>query len=268
MNPHSQKHRALVGLGAALALALTLLAGAFILVTVTTTPSANPGSAEARPDARPKLQAEAQPEAQQETQAKEQPGSSGPNGGSSSDFGFAKASKPKPSEQTTSEPTPSEPTPSTDEAEPSHNHDSDAPAYDPLGTGAEPGDLSQTDKDRLRIAVMHFAQAAYGYTGDDPAEYEDGVSRVVVLPDYYESPGAKAFSAYGESVRESGGVESSTVLQDFEITKPATDQVTGVAKLLVSDTRGETDLTQKLTLVRWGAVWRVQWADELKEDSA
>ena len=92
-------------------------------------------------------------------------------------------------------------------------------SYDPLGTGPDPGDLAQIDEERLRFAAGQFVTAAYGYTGKDRDEYNQGVGKTVVWPVFFHSAGSEEITRYAKQV-EQNGTTSAARLTDFEVTNP------------------------------------------------
>lgn len=135
--------------------------------------------------------------------------------------------------------------------------------YDPLGTGASPGDLSPTERGRVERAVGDYILYAFGYTGADRAEYTSAVNLAVVNPEFYETPGAAAVGAFSESVAE-GGAESEARLEDFEMEEQSLQEVAGVARFSMDGSEGSGDFEQRLTLVKWGAGWKVRAADPMR----
>lgn len=135
--------------------------------------------------------------------------------------------------------------------------------HDPLGTGASPGDLSPTGKARVERAVGDYVLYAFGYTGSDRAEYTSAVNLAVVNPEFYETPGAAAVGAFSESVSE-GGAESTARLEAFEIEGQSLWEVAGIARFSMEGSEGSGVFEQRLTLVKWGAGWKVRAADRMR----
>jgi hypothetical protein len=138
------------------------------------------------------------------------------------------------------------------------------PPHDPLGTGAEPGDLSETEKGRVQQAARSFVTCAYGYSGGDRSRYVSAVNRVVKAPEFYDTPGGREINAYAESV-ENGGTRSTAALQAFEVREQSTEEVEGVARFSMEGSEGSGTFEQDLRLTRWGAIWKVESAGEVRE---
>jgi hypothetical protein len=143
---------------------------------------------------------------------------------------------------------------------------------DPLGTGAQAGDLTERDQLRLEAAATNFATYAYGYTGDDRDRYLSGVNRAVDIATFYSSPGGEAVKEYAEQVA-AGGVKSRAVLEGFEVAAHEGDRVTAAATISTGEAFGEDGsleggvrtLRQRLELVRWGSIWKVSSAGAPEE---
>ena len=136
--------------------------------------------------------------------------------------------------------------------------------HDPLGTGARPGDLSETERGRVEQAASQFVIYAYGYSGDDPDQYTAGVNQAVIPDPFYESPGAAYVEEFARRV-ESGGTRSTATLQDFEITEVSGERAEGVARFTIEDPSGTRRLVQELHVRRLGAIWRVSGAGIMEE---
>lgn len=135
--------------------------------------------------------------------------------------------------------------------------------YDPLGTGASPGDLSPTERGRVERAVGGYILYAFGYTGADRAEYISAVNLAVVNPEFYETPGAAAVGAFSESVVE-GGAESEARIEEFDMEEQGLREAEGVARFSMDGSEGTGNFEQRLTLVKWGAGWKVRAADPMR----
>jgi hypothetical protein len=136
--------------------------------------------------------------------------------------------------------------------------------HDPLGTGARPGDLSETERGRVEQAASQFVIYAYGYSGDDPDQYTAGVNQAVIPYPFYESPGAAYVEEFARRV-ESGGTRSTATLQAFEITEVSGERAEGVASFTIEDPSGTKRLSQELRVRRLGAIWRVSGAGIMDE---
>lgn len=145
-------------------------------------------------------------------------------------------------------------------------------SYDPLGTGAEPGDLTPTDERRVRYAAQKFVMAAYGYTGGDGAEYLAGVASVSLSPDLSLSKGGPEISRYQRQV-ETTGTRSAVRLIRFEVEGSTPDTAEGYAYFETGEGYGrDGELSgkrlayrQRMTLSRVGASWKVKEAGKVEE---
>jgi hypothetical protein len=143
--------------------------------------------------------------------------------------------------------------------------------YDPLGTGAKPGDLTQTDEERARFAAASFVSAAYGYTGSDREEYLSGVYDWALSPDFARSQGSAEVSRYAGQVEETG-TKSAARLTGFEVERTEPEGVRGWAHFETGEAYDGTELVgerlryrQELVLLRVGAAWKVQAAGKVEE---
>jgi hypothetical protein len=136
--------------------------------------------------------------------------------------------------------------------------------HDPLGTGARPGDISETERGRVEQAASQFVIYAYGYSGDDPDQYTAGVNQAVIPDPFYESPGAAYVEEFARRV-ESGGTRSTATLQAFEIREVSGEKAEGVASFTIEDPSGTKRLSQELHVRRLGAIWRVSGAGIMEE---
>jgi hypothetical protein len=135
--------------------------------------------------------------------------------------------------------------------------------YDPLGTGAKPGDLSETEEGRANMAATNFVLAAYGYTGKNQQEYSTVLNRTIFPWTFYESPGGAYAKDYRRRIND-GGVKSSAVVDRFEIKETSLEEVKGVAHFVIEDDLGKRRQTQELTLKPYRAIWRVSGASEIR----
>lgn len=135
--------------------------------------------------------------------------------------------------------------------------------YDPLGTGAAPGDLSPTERGRARQAAAYVLYA-FGYTGGNHAEYLSAVNLTVLSPEFYGSPGAEGVGAFAQAVAD-GGTESTATLTDFELKEESLTEVRALATFSVDGSVTDGRFTQRLELVKWGAGWKVRAAGEVGE---
>lgn len=134
--------------------------------------------------------------------------------------------------------------------------------HDPLGLGAEPNELSSTERSRAETAAFHFVRHAYDRPGNDRAEYLSGVNQAVVSPEFFGSSGGEGVSNIADRVADAG-VESPATFESFEVGRSESpDTVEGVATFRLG---GDRPYEQDLELVRWGATWRVIFAGEVRE---
>ena len=135
--------------------------------------------------------------------------------------------------------------------------------HDPLGTGADPGDLTETDKGRVEAAARNFVTSAYGYTGREDSEYRTNLNRFIFPWSFYESPGARYVTEYHQRIR-TGGTGSTATLERFELGEKTQDTVKGVAYFRVEDASGTRRMSQELELEPFEPVWRVKAAGEME----
>lgn len=138
--------------------------------------------------------------------------------------------------------------------------------HDPLGTGAEPDDLTETDKGRVEAASRNFVTSAYGYTGRDDEEYRTQLNRFIFPWSFYESEGARYVQEYRQRIR-TGGTQSTATLQRFELGEASQKAVKGVAYFTVEDPSGTRRISQELELEPFDPVWRVKAAGQIKTEA-
>lgn len=143
--------------------------------------------------------------------------------------------------------------------------------YDPLGKDPEPGELTETDRKRAELAAFRFVQAGYGVAlrGEEGRlEYVDGVNATVAYPEeFWPSPGGRVLSALADRI-EGGGVSNSASFEGLRAGREDADgELPATARFALDEGDGEKAYEQELTLVRWGAVWRVRHAEAPKEVS-
>ncbi len=144
--------------------------------------------------------------------------------------------------------------------------------YDPLGTGAEAGDLAPIDEQRARYAAAEFVTAAYGYSGDDPNAYNQGVGDTVVWPDFYDSEGSKEIESYAGQVKTTG-TESAAKLSRLRVEETTGNTATGYAFFETGTGYGESGelagktlaYRQGMTLIRVGETWKVLSTERVEE---
>lgn len=143
---------------------------------------------------------------------------------------------------------------------------------DPLGKDPEPGDLTETQEERVESAADRFVTAAFGYTGNSEREYRKGILDAALARGLYRSPGGKKIQKYAKAAGEDG-ITAAAVMDRFEITRTDPNQVEGIAHFRVgreynqyAEIRGEsTAFTQKLTLSPAYSSYFVSWAEPEKQ---
>jgi hypothetical protein len=144
---------------------------------------------------------------------------------------------------------------------------------EPLGTGVPVEARAETEGERVRFAAAEFVSAAYGYSGEDPDAYNQGVGRTVVWPAFFDSAGAAEVTRYAEQV-ENSGTRSAARLTRFEAEETAPGNATGYAYFetgegydpRTGDLTGERiAYRQWMTLSRIGETWKVESAGEVEE---
>jgi len=162
--------------------------------------------------------------------------------------------------------------PERDSGATGHGAEGEPGVYDPLGTGAQPDDLTRTDRERVRYAAERFVVAAYGYTGSDGAEYLAGVSGASLSPDLSLSEGGPEIARYQRQVEETG-TRSAARLERFDVTDTRPGEVVGRAYFQTGRSyRDDAGLEgeilayrQKMTLLRTGETWKVGAVGEVEE---
>lgn len=144
------------------------------------------------------------------------------------------------------------------------------PPYDPLGTGADAGALSETDLSRARVAAFRFVDAAYDTEGSGPADrllYLEEVNRTADAPEFWESPDSPGSDPAELIARKTSeyGVENRAVFGDFRAEETSSERVIGTATFTLDEGNGAQNYQQRLVLKRWAAVWRVLYAKPLEE---
>lgn len=140
--------------------------------------------------------------------------------------------------------------------------------FDPLGKNPKPGDLTETQTQRVKDTADRFITAVYGYTGNSREDYEQGIEQAALTHGLYRSPGGERIQQYAKAAGE-GGITSAAVMDRFEITGTSTGRVEGVAYFEVGKTynryaelKGDTTaFEQKLTLAPMQGSYRVIGAE-------
>ena len=142
----------------------------------------------------------------------------------------------------------------------------EAPTYNPLGKEIGPNGLTETQRGRVELAAGQFVVHAYGFTGKGEKarmDYEAGLSRSVVAPVFYESPGAVALAKLAGQI-EAEGVQATASLKSFTVSQVAPESVRGTARFTVKSGAGQESYAQELLLENSGAIWRVEEAAEIQ----
>ncbi len=141
------------------------------------------------------------------------------------------------------------------------------------GPDASAGNLAEVEGERIRFAAAEFVSAAYGYSGDDPNEYNQGVGRTVVWPAFYSSAGGAEIARYAEQV-ESTGTEGAAKLTSFEVETATPEHTTGYAYFETGEghdprtgelTGRTVTYRQEMNLSRVGERWKVEATREVEE---
>ena len=144
---------------------------------------------------------------------------------------------------------------------------------EPSATGAPVDDHAETEGERVRFAAAEFVSAAYGYSGEDPDAYNQGVGRTVVWPAFFDSTGAAEVTRYAEQVKNAG-TRSAAKLTRFEAEETTPENATGYAYFETGEgydartgglTGARIAYRQRMTLSRIGETWKVEAAGEVKE---
>lgn len=145
----------------------------------------------------------------------------------------------EPVEEPAGEPTtaPEPPSDPSGEGPPVAAGDSGTPPHDPLGRleeGAAAGVASGA-----RLAASNYVTYAYGYTGSDREQYEEGVSKAVVRgPEFYRTDGGAAIQRTAELIEREGGVRSAAKLDDFRALEGKAEDE-GIVRARISFSVGE-----------------------------
>lgn len=138
---------------------------------------------------------------------------------------------------------------------------------------ASAGTLAEIEGERIRFAAAEFVSAAYGYSGEDPDEYNQRVGRTVVWPAFYSSAGGAEIARYAGQV-ESTGTEGAARLTVFEAEKATPENATGYAHFETGEghdlrtgelTGRAIAYRQEMTLSRVGETWKVEATGEVEE---
>ena len=139
------------------------------------------------------------------------------------------------------------------------------PASDPQGKsgGANTEVASDVDRGRAKHAAQQFVVYAYGYSGDDRAQYESYVNQAVVPSTFEASPGAEYVQKFAARI-SSGGTKSTVTPRGAGVLEISPESAEVQVSFDVEDTRGTHALAQRLTVVSLGPVWKVAAARELE----
>lgn len=129
--------------------------------------------------------------------------------------------------------------------------------------GANPEAASAVDKERAKHAAQQFVVYAYGYSGDDRAQYESYVNQAVVPSTFEASTGAGYVEEFAARV-SSGGTKSTVTPRGAAVLEISPESAEVQVSFDVEDTRGTHALAQRLTVVSLGPVWKVATARALE----
>jgi hypothetical protein len=151
----------------------------------------------------------------------------------------------------------------------------EAGSYDPLGTGAKPGDLNPTQELRAEAAAFNFVVAAYAVAeteaeadGTPLDRYDAGVYRATDPEALLQSPAGATIKAYREALAAGRLGETEVSFGRWRVGEQGPQKVVGTATFTVSaKPSAEPPLSpgsyeQRLELRPWSSVYKVSWADE------
>jgi hypothetical protein len=119
------------------------------------------------------------------------------------------------------------------------------------------------DEGRAKHAAQQFVVYAYGYSGDDRAQYESYVNQAVVPSTFEASPGTEYVDEFAARV-SSGGTKSTVTPRGADVLEISSESAEVQVSFDVEDTRGTHALAQRLSVVSLGPVWKVAAARELE----
>ena len=125
------------------------------------------------------------------------------------------------------------------------------------------GAASEVDRERAKHAAEQFVVYAYGYSGEDRAQYESYVNQAVVPSTFEASPGAEYVQKFAARI-SSGGTKSTVTPRDADVLEISPESAEVQVSFDVEDRRGTHALAQRLTVVSLGPVWKVAAARELE----
>ena len=140
------------------------------------------------------------------------------------------------------------------------------PKYNPLGKDIHPNQLTETQRGRVELAASQFVVHAYGFSGKGKSagvKYEQGISRSVVAPVFYESPGAVPLAKLEKQI-ESTGVQSTAYLDSFDVQEVSPKTIKGAVRFTTKNPSSQKSYTQELLMQSSGAIWRIREAGEIK----
>lgn len=167
-----------------------------------------------------------------------------------------------------------EPEPATEGGSETTEGGAEAGNHDPLGTGAEPGELSETEREEVEAVATEYVPAVYDYAGLSALEYRTNV-REVAAPEYYEGPGGDTVIANIEDVEERAEKEAdgppypthtNTEVEEWRITGEDLTRVEGeIYYNAKADDLRTADYREKLELENREGEWEVVQGGEREE---
>lgn len=132
------------------------------------------------------------------------------------------------------------------------------------------GTLTETQKGRVTLAASQFVLYAYGFTGQGQkalVTYQQGVSRAVVAPVFYDSPAASVVSALARQIKDKGN-KATASLNTFDVQAYHGDTVEGIAHFVVTTPKSSGSYSQSMTVRKQGAVWRLSAAGTIHKEKS
>lgn len=137
-------------------------------------------------------------------------------------------------------------------------------ATEPVSDERAPVELSEVEHKRAEAAAFNFLRYAYGYTGETREQYEAYVNQAVVPDTFRDSPGASVVEDFAENVSSGGGVKSTLLEQDIEISPSSKTRAQAATSFVLEDPSGTRRFEQKLEVTALGPIWKVAEAGPLE----
>jgi hypothetical protein len=134
---------------------------------------------------------------------------------------------------------------------------------EPVSDERAPVELSEIEQKRAEAAAFNFLRYAYGYTGETREQYEAYVNQAVVPDTFRDSPGASVVEDFAENVSSGGGVKSTLLEQDIEISPSSKTRAVAATSFVLEDPSGTRRFEQKLEVMALGPIWKVSGAGPL-----